>query len=355
MATTKHILERPEPDAGRPISVDPPLGLMSRVSALACRRRAAAYNKADAEQTAKRAVVLAAECADEEKLSAKVKECITEEVAKYIRIGEHIRASNARIEARENHSRSLHGRTDAEIERLMESAIDAEIQVGLQQRKDEDAEQFSKRILMLEQALAGLTLLLNSRKALQRVRYLDGHPVNMVGWQPKFMPPEQPRFSRTGKCLQCRAKRIRCSHARVSFRRWDYEHACTRCRMHGDPCMIKDPDDPDEDDSYDFADPEMKVPEEGERRAALAKELMDSRRRDGVIKPFPAWHSNDNPDNKTDWTFNPKTWADVLEDRPTKWLTWPSDTTQTDQEEDCEEESQQVEYQEVKCQEEESP
>ncbi|KAK7415088.1 hypothetical protein QQX98_006120 [Neonectria punicea] len=331
MATTEQTPQEPETPDDAVASLSPDLGLMSKVNDLALNRRAARLVKEEARREAMRA----AESARVDKVSSTIKRCVKEEMTRYIQIGDRIRASRARIAKRRSRVGSLFERTDTELEALMEKAIDDETRVGLRQRNDEDKDRFDERIKMLEDALDGITILRNRHKALEKVRYLDGYPVNIEVWSPKFKPPDCPVYSMCGKCLQCRAKRIRCSHSRVSFHRWDYEYACTRCRMHGDACMVKEPEDVDVEDSWFFADPEMRVPESesGVDKDVLTKELMDKRRRAGVIKPFPAWHENEHPDNKTDWTFNPKTWKDVLKDRPTKWLTRKPDLDETDEEE----------------------
>ncbi|KAK7428925.1 hypothetical protein QQZ08_004539 [Neonectria magnoliae] len=335
MATAKQTPQQPESSDDVIPSLSPSLGLMSKVNALAWDRRASRQAKEEAQREAMRA----AECARVEEVSTTVQRCVKEEMIRYIQIGERIRASKARIAKRRSRVGSLFGRTNTELEALMEKAIDDETRVGLHQRNDEDKDRFDERIKLLEDALDGITIVLNRRKALEKVRYVDGYPVNIEVWSPKFKPPDCPLYSMCGKCLQCRAKRIRCSHSRIRFRRWDYEYACTRCRMHGDACMVKEPEDVDVEDSWFFADPDMHVPESesGVDKDALAKKLMDKRRRAGVIKPLPAWHENDHQDNKTDWTFNPKTWKDVLKDRPTKWLTKMPDSDETDEadEEEC--------------------
>ncbi|KAF7544278.1 hypothetical protein G7Z17_g10077 [Cylindrodendrum hubeiense] len=231
-----------------------PLDLLATVSALSIRRSAALQAKTDASKAARIAQLSAAiTCRD------KAHKPIAEAAAKnYFQVEARKAESQYRINARLKHSQSRQGQCKEELELEIDSIVSEAQGLGLLQMKGETGEEYKQRIKGVEKKVDAVAKVLYFRMLREKLRYVDGYPVNTIAVHPHFKPRVTPEWSGRDKCLHCRAKRMRCSWTMWTGYSWDAKIECSRCRLHGDPCMVKASGHPDVEPFWGFADPERR-------------------------------------------------------------------------------------------------
>ncbi|KAH8686856.1 hypothetical protein BGZ61DRAFT_533527 [Ilyonectria robusta] len=302
-----------------------PLDLLTTVSALATRR----YDAIETNMRAAKAAKEDQHRAIDERVR-KVAEEKAEEFARrhLIEIPAHKNETQQRIAARLRHCRSLRGQSDTELERILDKELNRVRRQGYWYVKGETEAEWYKRYRSMEAWLDELAGELFRRRLMDKLRYVDGYPVNTFAVHPHLMPPKTPERSGLGRCLRCRVKRMRCSLTVSSGYSWDAEPECSRCRLCGDPCIVKPFKLPNVESSWGFADPERwqrkqavgdDEPEGSVDEKQLIRELMAERERGRGKIPLPAWHENDKQDNLIDWEYEPTRWWHVLNGQPAKW------------------------------------
>lgn len=222
----------------------------------------------------------------------------------------------------------------------MELAIEEAQRPGdgdVYRRKEETVEEWRGRMGRLHEHVDGIGFALYVRQRAAKVVYVEGFPRNVLAVHPKFMPPERARRLGVNKCLQCRAKRLRCSNDLVSkyvVVSRDGGGACSRCRRGGERCVVKRKQDaPDKPEEYRFAreggaaastkdkdkDDKKKKEDDKEELRELVQHLWSLRTRDYRIAPIKVWHGNDRPENRIDPDYEAVGWEAVLKGNPTRW------------------------------------
>ncbi|KAH7001995.1 hypothetical protein EDB80DRAFT_67763 [Ilyonectria destructans] len=302
-----------------------PFDLLTTVSALAARRYDAIEASIGAAKAAK----------DDERraIDERVRKTAAEKVEEFARrhlveVPAHKNEARQRLAARLKHCQSLQGQSDTELERMLDKELNKAKQRGFWYVKGETEAEWSTRFRSLEAWMNEIAGELFRRRLMDKLRYVDGYPVNTFAVHPHPMPPKTPERSGLSRCLQCRIKQMQCSLTVSSGYSWDAEPECSRCRLCGDPCIVKPSGLPNVESSWGFADPERwqrkqavgdDEPEGSADEKQLISELMAERDRDRGKIPLPAWHENDKPDNVMDWEYEPTRWWHVLNGRPAKW------------------------------------
>lgn len=165
-----------------------------------------------------------------------------------------------------------------------------------------------------------------SRLMQGNIRYFEGLPLNVRAAHPSivsimFPIPRLP--SDSAPCLNCQTKSLRCSHSFVDI----YTHAlpssaCARCVRSGDRCVVKWPPHPERPKYYFLADEgwskdEAAVREREEVVAELWGKREEMKRREKSA--WPAWHGNDESENKMDPDYKKKGWWHQLRDKTVQW------------------------------------
>ncbi|KAF7550923.1 hypothetical protein G7046_g7859 [Stylonectria norvegica] len=198
--------------------------------------------------------------------------------------------------------------TAPELQQRIEYIIQHEDEKrGLHRGKDEDEEYYEYRMEWLEGRVNRVNREQWRRDRKTKLRYVEGTPVNVQRQMVSVWPLEPVMSFVMTPCLQCLAKKMRCSHESMRGNPLD-SGACARCARHGETCLIKYPDHPDAAAYYIYAEDDMG--DEAEERA-LAKSLM-AMREVKTVPPLPRWHENDDPENRRDLDYEDKEWRDVL-------------------------------------------
>ncbi|KAI5459884.1 hypothetical protein BGZ63DRAFT_260244 [Mariannaea sp. PMI_226] len=220
--------------------------------------------------------------------------------------------------------KALGSMSSQELQSEIDHAIDEESEKrGIVRAKGETKEQWYGRINALYRKVDEIGYVLFERQRMAKVCYVEGYPSNVHTVHPKFMPPEKPGWSGAGKCLQCRAKRLPCSHSKLSKYIKAGDGECTRCRRQGDKCLVK-MRGTEEDLPWNYAYAKKSNAEDDSEEALdelyeLLSGLWAIRVREGRIKPFGMWHENDRPQNRENPGYKPLSWEQVLRSQPTKW------------------------------------
>ncbi|KAH7159937.1 hypothetical protein B0J13DRAFT_116961 [Dactylonectria estremocensis] len=300
------------------------LDLLATVYALANRRREALRARTDAGRLtryAKRSVL------DAQQRNS-VETAVGQRLSYDAEIKARKEAAQRRIRARVEYAQTIPGLSSADLHRIMDEELDRVRQRGMWRVQGETDDEWRARVKAMADWLDRICAELFGRMWTEKLRYVDGFPMNTMTVHQYFLPRVMPVWSGREKCLQCRAKRMRCSHTARTGYSWDVAPECSRCRLNGDTCMQKERGQPDDEEHWQLAAPEKRLQGQvasGDVREGLVDkkalfcDLMANRRRDGVKMALPAWHENDKPENKTDWEYEPTQWWQVLNGRPAKW------------------------------------
>ncbi|KAH7143940.1 hypothetical protein EDB81DRAFT_511876 [Dactylonectria macrodidyma] len=300
------------------------LDLLATVYALAKRRREALRARADAARLARDAKRSALDAQQRKKVETAVGKRLSYDAE----IKARKEAAQHRVQARLEYARTIPGLSSTDLHRIMDEELYRVRQRGMWRVQGETGEEWEARVKAMADWLDRICSELFCRMWTEKLRYVDGFPMNTMTVHQYFLPRVMPAWSEREKCLQCRAKRMRCSHTVRTGYSWDAAPECSRCRLNGDACMQKERGQPDDEEHWQLAVPEKRL--QGQTaigngheglvdKKALFCELMANRRRDGMKMALPAWHENDKPANKKDWEYEPTQWWKVLNGRPAKW------------------------------------
>lgn len=245
-------------------------------------------------------------------------EAIREEFA-----AQRIEELQRRFKRSRDRDKPLESRSNEELQAEIEHAIAREQKGGIYQRKNENEtwQEWQDRLDRLFAYVDNIGFILYVRQRETKVAYVEGFPRNVLAVHPKFMPAERARKLGINKCLQCRAKRLRCSHDVESKYVDKSEAGCSRCRRSGEKCIVKRKwDDEDCPSVYVFAwKGDAEGDGGGEELQAMVKHLWTLRTRDYRITPIKVWHHNDQPENRMNPDYEELKWKHVLKGKPTKW------------------------------------
>ncbi|KAM5345394.1 hypothetical protein ACJ41O_011256 [Fusarium nematophilum] len=237
---------------------------------------------------------------------------------------ERERLRRERVKARRAEPKPLSKLSRAELGRLLDDEVAKEATgLGMKQAECETGPEYEERIRALEARLDRIAIFGIQRQSEATPRYVEGMPASLVSVHPYARPPQIPRASRRTACLQCRTRKMPCSRTVDALygpasKPGAERNGCSRCVRNGDRCMAKDYEWRDDDnlEAWRFVDKKGGRKEE----KALAKELFGKMSEKGrIAAPLPAWHENDQPENRRDGEYKPKGYWNILNDRDTHW------------------------------------
>lgn len=229
-----------------------------------------------------------------------------------------------------------------ELGRRMDQEIAKEEQgLGLKPGERESPEKYNKRMKALEERISVFAKEVYFRQVDGPLRYTEGMPVSLIAVHPHVRPAHPPNDTLRPKCLQCEMSCMNCSHTRF-FPGGSGEpprrEPCARCERNGAPCIIRFPEDPDDDKHWKLAEKGTGLsPEE---KKALVDMWLERREEKRERRVFPNWPEKKTTEEKggsddketevekmgvswwngaRDGDEGPKKWWMELKDRDTKW------------------------------------